>query len=43
MAPGVLLEMKRAGETAQKLGAPDVISEDLGSVPSTHMATHNCL
>ena len=33
----------RAGGMAQWLGAPTALPEDLGSIPSTHMAAHNCL
>jgi hypothetical protein len=32
-----------AGETAQRLRAPDALPEDPGSIPSTHTAAHNCL
>ena len=32
-----------AGEMAQWLGALTALPEDLGSIPSTHMAAHNCL
>ena len=35
--------MRGAGEMAQQLGALAVLPEDLGSIPSTHMAAHNCL
>ena len=33
----------RAGEVAQQLRALADLPEDLGSIPNTHMATHNCL
>jgi hypothetical protein len=33
----------RAGEIAQKLRALTALPEDPGSVPSTHIAAHNCL
>jgi hypothetical protein len=32
-----------AREMAQLLRAPAVLPEDLGSIPSNHMATDNCL
>ena len=32
-----------AGEMAQRLRALTALPGDLGSVPSTHMAAHNCL
>ena len=32
-----------AGEVAQQLRALASLPEDPGSVPSTHMAAHNCL
>ena len=31
----------RAGKIAQQLKAPTALAEDPGSVPSTHMSTHN--
>ena len=34
---------RRAGEMAQQLRALIALPEDLGSVPSTDMATHSCL
>jgi hypothetical protein len=33
---------EKAGE-AQRLRAPTALLEDLGSIPSTHVAAHNCL
>ena len=30
------------GEMAQKLRALAALAEDLGVIPSTHMAAHNC-
>jgi hypothetical protein len=32
-----------AGEMAQQLRALAALAEDLGSIPSTHTAAHNCL
>jgi len=32
-----------AGEMAQQLRARVALPEVLGSIPSTHIATHNCL
>ena len=32
-----------AGEMAQRLRALTAFPEDLGSIPSSHMAAHNCL
>jgi len=32
-----------AGEMAQWLRPPTALPENLGSIPSTHMAAHNCL
>jgi hypothetical protein len=33
----------RAGMMPQRLGVLIALLEDPGSVPSTHMAAHNCL
>ena len=44
---GKISHLKRdtlgAGEMGQWLGPLMVLPEDLGSIPSTHMAAHNCL
>ena len=32
-----------AGEIAQQFRAPTALTEDLGSIPSTHMVAHNLL
>jgi hypothetical protein len=32
-----------AGEMAHQLGALAALPEDQASIPSTHMAAHNCL
>ena len=32
-----------AGEMVQQLRALAVLPEDLGSIPNTHTANHNCL
>jgi hypothetical protein len=34
---------KRAGEVAQRLRALAALPEDPGSIPSIHIAAHNCL
>ena len=34
---------KGLGEMAQQLRALAALPEDLGSIPSTHTAAHNCL
>ena len=39
----VLKTKSGAGEVADWLGALAVFPEDLGSIPSTHMAAHTCL
>jgi hypothetical protein len=38
-----LLKREEEGETAQWLRALAALPEDLGSIPSTHTAAHNCL
>ena len=35
--------IRGAGEMAQRLRALTALPEDPGSIPSTHMAAHNCL
>jgi hypothetical protein len=35
--------MLGAGEMAQRLRVQAVLPEDPGSIPSAHMAAHNCL
>jgi hypothetical protein len=39
----ILNSMAGAGEMAQQLKALAALPEDLGSIPSTHMTTYNCL
>ena len=39
----IIKENGGAGEMAQWLRALDALPEDPGSIPSTHMAVHNCL
>ena len=39
----LIKKIPRAGEMAQQLRALAVLVEDQGSIPSTHMAVHNCL
>lgn len=36
-------QTNKAGEMVQQLRALTALPEDLGSIPSTHMAAHACL
>ena len=38
-----LKKWRGAGEVAQRARALAALPEDQGSIPSTHMAVHNCL
>jgi hypothetical protein len=37
------IKIAGAGEMAQWLRALSILPKDPGSIPSTHMAAHNCL